>query len=220
MQQQTIDLEPDADAHESADGEEFPHMICQNDCGITKQRRSWKPSKRSRWQAQTLFSQPVIWLLAMGLWITCPAFALDEDQDQPIYIEADAAELDDKQSISLYLGNVEVEQGSMRIFADEVLVHHRANRQPQKIIAIGKPVRYRQALDDDPNDVKGRALRMEYEADRDEITLIDEAELTQGEDRFASDRIVYNRITARVTAGSSAQGRERVRIRIDRPEAQ
>ena len=125
------------------------------------------------------------------------------------------AELDDQQSISLYIGNVEVEQGSMRILADEVLVHHRPNRQPRKIIAVGNPVRYRQALDDDPREVKGRALRMEYEADRDEITLIDEAELTQGEDRFASDRIVYNRVTARVTAGSSAEGRERVKIRIE-----
>lgn len=156
------------------------------------------------------------WLiLALGACIAPPLAALDDDQEQPLFIEADAAELDDQQSISLYIGNVEVEQGSMRILADEVLVHHRPNRQPRKIIAVGNPVRYRQALDDDPREVKGRALRMEYEADRDEITLIDEAELTQGEDRFASDRIVYNRVTARVTAGSSAEGRERVKIRIE-----
>ena len=162
--------------------------------------------------------RPRAWLLAAGLLVVQCAAALDSDQKQPLYIEADAAELDDKQSFSLYIGNVEVEQGSMRIFADEVLVHHRPNRQPQKIIAVGNPVRYRQALDDDPDEVNGHARRMEYEADRDEITLIDEAELTQGEDRFASDRIVYNRITERVTAGTSAQGRERVKIRIEPQE--
>ena len=159
-----------------------------------------------------------VWVLLLGLCISDPVAALKEDENQPLYIESDAAELDDKQSISLYIGNVEVEQGSMRIFADEVLVHHRPNRQPQKIIAVGNPVRYRQALDDDPDEVNGHARRMEYEADRDEITLIDEAELTQGEDRFASDRIVYNRITERVTAGTSAQGRERVKIRIEPQE--
>ena len=76
-------------------------------------------------------------------------------------------------------------------------------------------VRYRQLLDDDPKEVKGSALRMEYEADREELTLIDQAVLIQGEDRFASDRIVYNRITDRVTAGTSAQGSERVKIRIE-----
>ncbi len=147
-----------------------------------------------------------------------PAIALDSDSDQPMFVEADAAELDEKQSISLYLGNVEVQQGSMRILADEVLVHHKPNRQPRKIIAIGNPVRYRQVLDNDPEEVRARAQRMEYEADREEITLIDDAELLQGEDRFASDRIVYNRITDRLTAGSSARGRQRVKIRIEPQE--
>lgn len=158
-------------------------------------------------------------LLLLLAGIGGPLLALDEDQDKPLYIEADAAELDERQSISLYIGNVDVQQGSMRILADEVLVHHRPNRQPEKIIAIGKPARYRQMLDNDPQEVRGRALRMEYDANTEELTLIDEAVLTQGEDRFASDRIVYNRNTERVTAGTSAQGRERVRIRIE-PEQQ
>lgn len=153
--------------------------------------------------------------LVLTLIAAVPAAALEGDEEQPLYIEADAAELDDRQSMSLYIGNVEVQQGSMQIYADEVMVHHAANRQPRKIIALGKPVRYRQLLDDDPEEVRGRALRMEYEAERDEITLIDEAVLTQGEDRFASDRIVYNRQTERVVAGSSAQGRERVKIKLE-----
>lgn len=152
------------------------------------------------------------------LLLSAPASALDSDSEQPMFVEADAAELDEKQSISLYIGNVEVQQGSMRIRADEVLVHHKPNRQPRKIIAVGNPVRYRQLLDDDPDEVRARAQRMEYEADREEITLIDDAELIQGEDRFVSDRIVYNRITDRLTAGSSARGRERVKIRIE-PES-
>jgi len=150
---------------------------------------------------------------------TLVSAALESDQRQPVYIEADAVELDDRQSFSLYIGNVDIRQGSMRLLADEVLVHHKPDRQPEKIIAIGDPVRYRQLLDDDPDEVKGRALRMEYETDREEITLIDQAVLTQGTDRFASDRIVYNRLTERVVAGSSASGRERVKIRIQ-PEQQ
>lgn len=165
------------------------------------------------------------WGLAalLGLMLTVTVMpitlALESDQYQPMYVEADAAELDEKQMTSLYIGHVEVTQGSLFIQADEVLVHHKPDRRAEKIIAIGQPVRYRQQLDDDPEEVKGRALRMEYEADREELTLIDEAVLIQGEDRFASDRIVYNRITDRVTAGSSAQGRERVKIRIE-PESE
>ncbi|MEA3638797.1 MAG: lipopolysaccharide transport periplasmic protein LptA [Lamprobacter sp.] len=158
-------------------------------------------------------------LLGLALATATSTSALESDQYQPMYIEADAAELDEKQLTSLYIGHVEVTQGSLFIQADEVLVHHKPDRRAEKIIAIGQPVRYRQLLDDDPEEVKGRALRMEYEADREQLTLIDEAVLIQGEDRFASDRIVYNRITKRVTAGSSAQGRERVKIRIE-PESE
>lgn len=170
--------------------------------------------------ASGLTAQRVLAVLILGF--AAAATALEEDQYQPMYIEADAAELDEKQATSLYLGNVDVTQGSMHILADEVLVHHREDRRVRKIIAVGKPVRYRQRVDDDPDEVEGRALRMEYEADRDELTLIDEAVLIQGEDRFASDRIIFNRGTNRVTAGTSAQGRERVKIRLepeDRPDS-
>lgn len=170
--------------------------------------------------------QRATWVLALlGLalleplfWAARSALALEDDQYQPMYIEADAAELDEKQSTSLYIGNVEVTQGSMRIQADEMLVHHASDRRIKKIIAIGQPVRYRQRLEDDPDEVTGQALRMEYEAEPEELTLIDEAVLIQAEDRFASDRIVYNRISRRVTAGTSAQGRERVKIRLE-PES-
>ncbi len=164
--------------------------------------------------AGTTIGALLFWLL-LGI---APASALESDSEQPLEVEANAAELDERQSTSLYIGEVEVTQGSMRILADEVLVHHKENNQPRKIIAIGNPVRYRQLLDDDPEEMRARALRMEYETDRQEITLIDEAEVIQGEDRFASDRIVYNRITERLTAGTSARGRERVRIRIDPQE--
>jgi lipopolysaccharide export system protein LptA len=175
------------------------------------------PPRPSPAQARRRHLAAVLW---SALLAHAPlAAALESDQEQPVFIEADAVELDDQQAFSLYIGNVDIRQGSMRLLADEVLVHHKADRQPDKIIAVGAPVRYRQLLDNDPDEVRGRALRMEYEADREEITLIEEAVLVQGSDRFASDRIVYNRLTERVVAGSSASGRERVRIRIQ-PEQQ
>lgn len=143
-----------------------------------------------------------------------PSVALDSDQNEPLFIEADAVELDDKTSQSLYVGNVDVQQGSLQILADEVVVHHREDRQPRTIIAIGEPARYRQLVDGESEEVRGRARRMEYDADRDEITFIDDAVLTQGQDSFSSDRIVYNRTTEQVKAGTSAQGRQRVKITI------
>jgi lipopolysaccharide export system protein LptA len=140
--------------------------------------------------------------------------ALEDDQQQPLQIEADAVELDERELLSLYIGHVQVKQGTLELSADEVLVRHYPDRQPQRIIAIGQPATYEQIMDDQNKKVHGRALRMEYEADRDEIVLIDEAVLVQGKDRFSSDRIVYNRTSERVLAGTSAHGQKRVKIII------
>jgi len=142
------------------------------------------------------------------------ALALEGDQEQPILVEADSFELDDTKEISIYVGNVQIDQGSMRILADHVTVQHRQDRRPRFVTALGNPVRYRQDVEGDKGEVNAHAQRMEYDADKDELTLIDQAELTQAADRFSSDRIVYDRGQARVKAGASAQGTGRVKITI------
>jgi lipopolysaccharide export system protein LptA len=141
--------------------------------------------------------------------------ALSSDQDQPIQIEADGVEIDDGRGVSVYTGNVEIQQGSMRLWADQVTLHHSKSHEAQRLIAVGRPARYRQLLDGDHGEVKARALRMEYDAGSEEIVLKEQAELTQGKDRFSSDRIVYDRNKALVKAGASAQGKQRVRITFD-----
>ncbi|WPL15416.1 Lipopolysaccharide export system protein LptA precursor [Thiorhodovibrio winogradskyi] len=158
--------------------------------------------------------RPALALLCLIVLTTTPTLALDSDQEQPLFIEADAAEFDENTSQSWYIGNVDIQQGSLRILADRVEVQHRANRQPRIIIATGNPARYRQMPEGETEPVLGQSQRMEYDADSDVLTLIDRAVLIQGEDRFANDRIVYNRTSARVTAGTSAQGVERVKITI------
>jgi lipopolysaccharide export system protein LptA len=155
--------------------------------------------------------------LALGLSLTLGAArapALEGDQEQPILVEADSFELDDTKAISVYIGNVQIDQGSMRILADHVTVQHREDRRPRFVTALGNPVRYRQDVEGEKGQVNAHAQRMEYDADKDELTLIGQAELTQAADRFASDRIVYDRAQARVKAGASAQGAGRVQITI------
>jgi len=141
--------------------------------------------------------------------------AAESDQDQPLYLEADSAELDESKSQSFYKGHVFVKQGSMEIEADEVTVEHYPDRHPKRIVAVGKPAKYRQNVEGEKEKVKAEALRMVYEAEADEITLVDHALLYQGKDTFRSDRIVWDRANARVKAGTSAQGKERVKILIN-----
>ena len=67
--------------------------------------------------------------------------------------------------------------------------------------------------------IRGTAKRTEYQVDSEELLLIGDAYLAQGEDSFRSDRIVYDRVAERIKAGAAAQGKERVKMTISAPTA-
>lgn len=141
------------------------------------------------------------------------AWALQSDRDKPVHIEADNAELDDQSGVSTYRGNVIITQGTMRITGDQVTVYTNAEGALQRAVSVGKPATYQQRPDNKPEDVKARALRMEYFADKDTVILTDEAHLWQGPNTFTSKKIIYDVANDRVDAGKETGG-DRVRITI------
>ena len=151
--------------------------------------------------------------LALLLLLAWPlmAPALSSDRRQPIHLEADTADIDDRSGLSVYRGNVTLDQGSMHITADELRVQLR-NGEIDRIHASGRPATFRQRPDGKDQDVEGEALRMEYHAAEDRLILLEQARIRQGGDSFASERIVYDIATDQVQAG--AGGGDRVRITI------
>ena len=144
-------------------------------------------------------------LLAAG-----QAHALPGDKDQPVQLEADSVDIDEGKGTSVYRGDVDLRQGSMRLQADQVTVKHQG-RRPDRIIAVGS-VRFQQ--DSGKGMVRARARKAEYEVNSELLTLIGRASLTQAGDTMKSDRIVYDRVHHKVRAGTAAKGRQRVHITI------
>ena len=154
-----------------------------------------------------------VMLLSLLLMVPWPSAALESDKDQPILVEADGADINDRTGISVYTGNVIVTQGSIRINADKITITQQDDKSDH-ILAEGKPVRFQQQPDDKKELIKGQALRTEYYMDSEMLYMVGDAVLSQGKDSFRSDRITYNRVKAQVKAGSSAKGKQRVRISI------
>lgn len=153
-------------------------------------------------------------LCAIGLFLaSVSGWALESDRDQPVEIVADSADIDEVRGVSIYRGKVEVRQGSMRLYADEVTIYH-PDKKAQRIEAVGKPVRFSQALDNQPNELQAQALRAEYVINGDELQLLDSAEVRQGADSFRSDRITYDRKSGLIRGGTSAKGKERVQVTV------
>ncbi|MGV6826533.1 MAG: lipopolysaccharide transport periplasmic protein LptA [bacterium] len=157
-------------------------------------------------------------LLYAGLVLTSQAaMALSTDRDQPVEVVADSVEIDEAAGTSIYIGEVEINQGSIQLLADKVTVFYQQSKV-QRLLAEGKPVKFRQLPDDSKEYVKGRGNRVEYMVQTEELILTDNAVLTQGKDSFSSDRIVYDRHQAKLKAGAAAQGKQRVRVTIQPPK--
>lgn len=149
-------------------------------------------------------------LLLLLAFLPGMACALSSDREQPMHIEADQAELDEQQGISIYIGNVKVTQGTLVLTGDHMTVYNQGE-QIEKVILLGKPATYRQRPDGKDEDMHAKALRMEYYAQPERVILLQEAVAWQGKSTFRSDRIVYDVPQDRVNAGDSS-GDQRVHI--------
>ena len=134
------------------------------------------------------------------------AFPLSTDKDQPIEVEADEAELDDMNDVSIYRGNVIVRQGSIHMTGDVMTVYSKGGDELDYIIIEGDPATYRQLPDNSNVHDQAKAIRMEYHENKNLVVLIRDAWVKQDTSTLAGDRIEYNTELSRVKAWSQPAG--------------
>jgi len=161
-----------------------------------------------------LVSHLIGWLCCIQL-LLVPMLsqALESDKEQPLYVEADGADINDKTGVSVYTGNVIITQGSIKLNADKVTVTQKGE-QSDHILAEGNPVKFQQQADGNKGLIRGQARSADYHLSSETIYMIGDAVMYQGEDTFRSDRITYDRVKGQVKAGTSAKGKQRVKIAI------
>lgn len=153
---------------------------------------------------------------ALGIALCAPlAWALPDDREQPIYVQSDRAERDERKGITVYTGEVEIDQGSLHISADRVTIRD-ADEQVSRIEAAGEPAKMRQKPAPDREPVYARARTIEYDVVQEVLTLVEDASVTQEGTTVTGDRIVYYVREQRVkaTGGGATPGQERVKVVI------
>ena len=152
-----------------------------------------------------LMRPPRRWLAAALLLASItPVHALSTDGDQPISIVADRAEHDDVTRITIYRGNVIIDQGSLHIAGALVTINFDAEDQVTKITTVGTPAHFRQLPDGDTDYRQAWAKQMEYFPEQDLIMLSGEARYEKGRTRVHADRLVYDSLNARFKALTNA----------------
>ncbi len=160
-------------------------------------------------------------LLATAMLMPGLALALPSDREEPISIEADHAQLDDREGVTQYKGDAILIQGTLRITGDIITFFYDENKQLTKAVAEGKRATYQQVHKPGENPVKAKALKMEYYADRQKIYLIGDGYIWQNGDEFTGNYIEYdidrNLVSANskpVTVDGETQKKGRVHIII------
>ena len=144
------------------------------------------------------------------------ALALPNDRDQPIRIQADDAHLDDKQGVATYRGDVIITQGSMMIKGNTVTMTRAANGDIDVVTSVGNLAYFEQQQDAaKPDKVKGWAVTIQYQAQKDTVILTDRAKVENESNTTEGEKIVYNTKSQVATAGNAGGAATTKRPRID-----
>ena len=156
-------------------------------------------------------------LLGILLLVPAMAMALPSDREQPIEIESDSADIDNKKGVSVYRGDVVMIQGSTRITGDVVTVYTE-NQEVQKIVAEGfsKRAYYEEEQPDTQGTLQAWGHTIDYKIQDEKIHLVRQAQLVQKGDSFKGERIDYDLKLQKVNAKGqeNKQGEGRVQMVI------
>lgn len=136
------------------------------------------------------------------------ALAEASDRDQPIELEADTVSVNDAKKISVYTGNVILNQGTLQIKADKMIVREDQDGF-QHSTCFGTPstpTTFKQKQTGKNEWMQGSGQRIEYNARMDKVQLYTNAWVKRGEDIVTGDYISYdaNAEYAEVIGGTRA----------------
>ncbi|MEP6701385.1 MAG: lipopolysaccharide transport periplasmic protein LptA [Betaproteobacteria bacterium] len=127
----------------------------------------------------------------MAAAIAAPAAAEKTDREKPIRYSANNLDGNEAEQTVLLTGKVEVVQGTIVLKADRVVL----KQQPDgsyNVTATGKPVTFRQKMDNSDEFVEAQGLRIEYLGAKDLVELYDQGWIKRGKDELRGAFLTYN----------------------------
>lgn len=142
------------------------------------------------------------------------SYALDSDSDEPFFIQADSAQINNSTGFGEYTGNVVMDQGVTHLTAahattttdNGVLVEATAQGNAEE------QVHYWTRRDPEKPIFHAYANRMEYKAQEDKIYLYGNAHIEEGNDSYSAPIIEYDMSSQQVISPENEGGRTTIII--------
>lgn len=156
--------------------------------------------------------KPLVYVTGMMLyallhWPTS-VLAEESDREKPIELEADTVSVNDAKKISVYTGNVILNQGTLQIKADKMIVREDQDgfQHSTCLGSPNNPTTFKQKRTGKDEWMQGSGQRIEYNGRMDKVQLYTNAWVKRGEDVVTGDYISYdaNAEYAEVIGGTKA----------------
>ena len=149
-------------------------------------------------------------LIGLGLLLAARmAFGLENDSEQPVYIDSDNAVYDEKAETSTYTGNVVAKQGSIKIDADKLVVYLK-DGAITKLVATGRPSKFEQLPAVGKDKMYGEGLINEFYPEKNLLIFMKNASVWQGDAKQSSEHIEYDTKNSLLKAGEGGSDGNRV----------
>jgi lipopolysaccharide export system protein LptA len=144
-------------------------------------------------------------LLMAALFATHSAatLALTSDKNETIRGSADSLIVDQKNGIATYTGAVKIQQGSLMITADSIVIHTNPDSSVEKMIATGSPARFQQQPAEDQGVVTAAAKNITYTPSNEHLLLVEDASVEQNGAVMSGPHIDYDLVKEVMKAAGS-----------------
>jgi lipopolysaccharide export system protein LptA len=130
-------------------------------------------------------------LLILLLLFSHVCYAEKADRDKPINIEADQAQVDDAKQTSNFSGKVLLEQGTMVIHGDKLLVEQ-DKAGFKHCTVLGKTASFKQKREGLDEYIEGYGELIEYDEKNSTIDFYTQARVKRGQDEVRGEHVTYN----------------------------
>jgi lipopolysaccharide export system protein LptA len=148
--------------------------------------------------------------------VTISAQALPHDSEQPIFIKADFARIDNQNGTGYYQGNVELDQGVSHIRADIARTYVDDNNQLREAIAESdsqQRAHFWSLREGEDSVLHAKADKIKYIPANQRIYLMGNAEIAQDDNVYRAPHIEYDTARQAIMSPATNQGRTEIIIR-------
>jgi lipopolysaccharide export system protein LptA len=137
-------------------------------------------------------------------------FSLPADNKKPVYVKANSAEFSNVKHKGIYIGNVELSQGTTHLNANRAATYGNSKNQLTLAVAYGNKrnqAHYWTLSAPQKPKLHAYADKITYYPQKNKIILVGNAKVKQGEDSYSAPTIEYNTKTQHVISTASNKGR-------------